>query len=150
MEELMQWGVFGLFIATFLASTVIPSAGTPILIFLLAKGADPIVCISVATIGNWVGAVLIYYLGYQCRWDILEKYFKIKQDKLEKANGLVNKYKEWASLLTGVPLIGDRISLVLGIARCHYKSALSYMFVGKLIRYIVLVSLIYSGTLAFN
>jgi membrane protein YqaA with SNARE-associated domain len=54
----MDWielGFIGLFLATFLAATVLPFSSEFVLIALISAGYDPFLCVITATIGNTLG-----------------------------------------------------------------------------------------------
>ena len=80
MEYLEQLGLLGLFIGSFLAATVIPFSSEVLLIALLSAGANITSAIFVATIGNWLGSVVTFYMGYFGKWKWIEKYFKVKHE----------------------------------------------------------------------
>ena len=52
METLIEWGYLGLFIATFLAGSVVPFSSELVLSGLLAAGGDNWLCWLAATTGN--------------------------------------------------------------------------------------------------
>lgn len=64
MEWLLDLGYLGLFLGTFLAGTVLPLSSDVLLIGMLAAKADPAVCLVVAAVGNWLGAMTSYWLGW--------------------------------------------------------------------------------------
>ena len=63
MEWLLNLGYPGLFIGTFLSGTVLPMSSDVLLVGMLAAGADPVACLLLATVGNWLGAMTSYWLG---------------------------------------------------------------------------------------
>ena len=71
MEWLLDLGYLGLFLGTFLAGTVLPLSSDVLLIGMLAAKADPAVCLVVAAVGNWLGAMTSYWLGWYARWEWL-------------------------------------------------------------------------------
>ena len=62
MEWLLDLGYLGLFLGTFLAGTVLPLSSDVLLIGMLAAKADPAVCLVVAAVGNWLGAMTSYWM----------------------------------------------------------------------------------------
>ena len=52
---LSEWGYFGLFIAAFLAGSIIPFSSEAVLGLLLIAGYDSWGCVFSATLGNWLG-----------------------------------------------------------------------------------------------
>lgn len=56
MDFLLEWGYLGLFVGSFLASTIIPFSSEFLLIAMLLAGGNPWACFAAATIGNGLGA----------------------------------------------------------------------------------------------
>ena len=63
MDWLLELGYIGLFVGSFLASTVVPFSADVLLIGMLAAGGSPWVVIAVATIGNFLGGLTSYGIG---------------------------------------------------------------------------------------
>ena len=57
MPDLGAWGLWGLFLGTFLASTVIPFSADVLYITTLLTTSNPWVCLDVAVAGNWLALV---------------------------------------------------------------------------------------------
>lgn len=82
---LSEWGYFGLFIAAFLAGSIIPFSSEAVLGLLLIAGYDSWGCVFSATLGNWLGGVTCYYIGYLGKTEWIHTYLKIPEEKLSKA-----------------------------------------------------------------
>ena len=65
LEFLQLWGVWGLFLGSFLAATVVPFSSDALLVGMLVAGCDPIECLISATIGNWLGGLTSYGINEQ-------------------------------------------------------------------------------------
>ncbi|HBF89468.1 MAG TPA: hypothetical protein DDX39_12580 [Bacteroidales bacterium] len=137
--DFFELGYFGLFLASFLASTVIPFSSEALLGTMIYYKYDAFLCISVATFGNTLGSITSYWLGYLGKWSILEKYVGIKREKIEKFHAKIEKRGSIIALFTWLPIVGDLISVALGFLRVNFKSVLLFTFIGKLLRYIVTV-----------
>ena len=97
MEYFTDLGYLGLFISCFLAATfIIPFSPEVILGILIVKGFSLPVTIFVATIGNWLGGMTSYFVGRIGDWKKIEKYFKIKK---EKVLAFKIKIDKWGSIL---------------------------------------------------
>ena len=59
-----EFGYLGLFLSAFLAATILPVASEVFLLAMLKLGFDPILCLILATLGNSLGAILNYFIGY--------------------------------------------------------------------------------------
>ena len=80
--EWLELGYFGLFLATFLAATVVPFSSEAILAAMLYANFDPVACLIVASAGNTLGCVSSYLLGYWGSWSILHKWFRVDEIKI--------------------------------------------------------------------
>jgi membrane protein YqaA with SNARE-associated domain len=137
--EWLELGYFGLFLATFLAATVVPFSSEAILAAMLYAGFDPIICVIIATVGNTLGGVSSYFLGYMGSWSILHRWFKVDQSKTERWREKINKYGSFMALLCWLPLIGDLIAIALGVFRATMVPVFVFMTLGKASRYVVLI-----------
>ncbi|MGX8712623.1 MAG: YqaA family protein [bacterium] len=129
-------GLFGLFLACLLAATILPFSSEAIVAGAMALGYDRWIIVLVATLGNTAGGMISFYMGWICKWEWLEKYFKIKRSKLESFRSHIEKYGVWAALLTWLPIVGDPLAIAMGFMRLNPLWTLIIMFVGKLVRYI--------------
>ena len=106
---LAVYGYAGLFITSFLASTVLPLGSEALLLLLINKGYEPIVVIMVASVGNYCGACTTYYIGLVGRKDIIEKHMVSSQQHLINAeNGSLSTVH--IPCFYPVPVIGDAIT----------------------------------------
>ncbi|MBT7528632.1 MAG: hypothetical protein HN660_04000 [Flavobacteriaceae bacterium] len=96
METFVEWGYIGLFIASFLGATIIPFSSELVFSLLIIKGYDFNLSLLVATTGNWLGGLSSYFLGRLGKWSTLEKYFRLKKEKIVKFKTNIDK---WGSLL---------------------------------------------------
>ncbi|GAB1417121.1 YqaA family protein [Paludibacter sp.] len=137
MEGLIEFGYLGLFIAAFLAATVLPFSSEVVFSALVFGGLDPWTCVIVATIGNWLGGMSCYYLGRIGKIEWIEKYLRIKKEKLDKWLTKIQKHGDWFAFLSFLPGIGDAIAVAAGFFRCNVWIVTLAMLAGKFIRYIV-------------
>lgn len=137
MDSLIDLGYLGLFIGSFLASTVIPMSADVLLIGILALGGNVWACLVIATLGNWLGGLTSYWIGWIGKWEWIEKWLKVKQEQLEKQKEKVDKYGSLLALLTWLPLIGDLFALALGFYKINPRTSAFYMLVGRFARFLV-------------
>ena len=142
---LEQLGLFGLFLGCMLSATVVPFASEALLAGALLMGYGKWAVTLVATLGNTTGGMISYLMGWLCKWEWLEKYFRVKREKLERMRDRVAKYGAWAALLTWLPFVGDLIAIAMGLMRVNPWWTLLLMFIGKLARYLAA-----TGLLAFT
>ncbi len=143
MENLLEFGYLGLFIGAFLAATLIPFSSDVLLVGLLAAGGDPVISIVVATLGNWLGGMTSYWLGWLGKWEWLERWFGINRQKLESQKQRVDRYGSLLAFFTWVPLVGDVMAVALGFYRTDFKKTALFMFFGKGARFVMWAALFY-------
>ncbi len=143
MESLVEYGYIGLFIGAFLAATVIPFSSDALMVALLAVGGDPFVCVTVATLGNWLGGLSSYGLGYLGKWSWIEKYLKVKEETLVKQKKRVDKYGASLAFFSWLPGIGDVLALALGFYKVSFKKSAVFMLIGKGARFVMWAVLFY-------
>lgn len=136
IDLLQQWGVLGLFLGSFLAATVVPFSSDVLLVAALAAGCDPVACIVSATVGNWLGGMSSYLLGWLGRWEWLERWLHVKRETLERQQARVTRWGVWLALLTWVPIIGDIFAIALGFYRVAPLRCAIFILIGKAVRYL--------------
>ena len=137
MEALLDYGLLGLFLGSFLAATVVPFSSDVLVIGMLALGFDPVVTVAVATLGNWLGGLTSYYVGWLGKLEWLERWFRVKRETIERQQERVKRWGAWLALLTWVPFIGDVFAVVLGFYKVRFLPSAFWMLVGKCGRFIV-------------
>ena len=134
-------GYLGLFIAGFLAATILPFSSEGLLAVALLNGFDPIICLIIITSGNWIGSITTYGIGYLGKIDWIENYFKISREKIEKTKSYLIKYGTLLALFAWVPIIGDVFALTLGYFKINFILTALFMLIGKFFRYLLIVFL---------
>ena len=145
MEGFVEWGYLGLFIASFLGATLIPFSSELVFSLLIIKGYDFNLSLLVATTGNWLGGLSSYFLGRLGKWSTLEKYFRLKKEKIVKFKTNIDKWGSLLAFFCWLPVIGDPIAVGLGFFRTNYILVAIWMFIGKFIRYILWALVTYWG-----
>ncbi len=136
-----NYGYFGLFASSFLASTVLPIGSEGVVVLLMLKGFNIASVVVIATIGNYLGACTTYYIGLKGRDKVIEKYLKIDRAQMSKAEKLFKKYGAYALLFTWLPLIGDTITITGGILKFEFRMFSVLVFTGKFLRYLTVAYL---------
>jgi membrane protein YqaA with SNARE-associated domain len=143
MEFLINYGYIGVFIASFLAATVLPFSSEVVLIGVLAAGATMWPCLIAATIGNFLGGMSCYWLGMLGKIEWIEKYLKMKPEKIEKVQKWVEGKGSWIAFFVFLPGVGDFIAVALGFLRANVWMVAISMFAGKALRYWVWAKVTY-------
>ena len=137
MTDLIGLGYLGLFIASFLAATVVPFSSEVVFSAMVFGGLDAWKCVFVATLGNWLGGMTCYYIGRLGKIEWIEKYLRIKKEKMEKFMGKLHRYGDWFAFFSFLPGVGDVIAGASGYFRCRWWIVALSMLLGKFVRYIV-------------
>ena len=139
METFSQLGYFGLLISSFLAATILPLSSEIVLSVLLLNEFDPVNLLIIATIGNVLGALTNYVVGYWGRKIAVQNLLKISKANLEKAEKTFRKYGLFSLFFAWVPVIGDPLTMVAGLIRVNILWFFILVVSGKLIRYVVVI-----------
>ena len=136
--DTISLGFTGLFLLTFLSATILPILSEAFLLAMLAKGFDPMTCLTISTIGNSLGGITNYGIGKLGNLKWLQK-LGINELKLQKYNTKIAKYGSWLALLSWIPLIGDPLVIGLGFFRVSFTKVLILLVLGKFLRYLLIV-----------
>ena len=137
MEFLIEYGYIGVFIAAFLAATVLPFSSEVVLTGVLLAGANYWPCMIAATMGNFLGGMSCYWLG------MLGKVEWIDAAKVYKVQDWIKNKGSWMGFFVFLPGIGDFIAVALGFLRANVWIVALSMFAGKAIRYWVWMEFVY-------
>ncbi len=143
MELFTGWadaGLPALFLACFLAATVLPFSSEALLLAMALGPWGTMPLLLTASIGNTLGGMINYGIGRWIPEGKLMRWFRIKPEKAERWRGLVQRYGVWSALLCWLPVIGDPIAIALGLFRTSTWPVLVLMFIGKASRYAVLIA----------
>ncbi len=132
------WSLLG---SAFLSSTLLPGGSEAVLVYLASEAThSPLTLLSVAAIGNTVGGMTSWGLG----WLIALKYPARGLVKSEHQRA-VGRLQRWGSpllLFSWLPIIGDPLCVAAGWLRLHGLLSLFFIGAGKTARYAVLLYLI--------
>ena len=134
---------WGLFLAAFVAATLLPAQSELALAGLLAAGHKPVwLLVAAATAGNILGSAVNWLLGRCCVRFQDKRWFPVKKEKLNKARTWYRTYGRWSLLLSWAPVIGDPLTLVAGLLREPFASFILIVGLAKLARYLVVAGLV--------
>ena len=136
MDTLIDLGYWGLFIGSFLASTIIPMSADVLLVGVLTLGGNEWLCLGIATIGNWLGGLTSYGIGWIGKWEWIEKWFKIKEEKLIQQKKYIDRYGVWLALFTWLPFVGDLFAIALGFYKIKPFTSALCMLIGRFVRFL--------------
>ena len=139
IQLLIEWGLPGLFISALLAGSIIPFSSELVLVALVKLGLNPTACILAAALGNTAGGMTCYYMGRLGKISWIEKYFKVKKEKVDKMQTFLQGKGALMGFFAFLPFVGEVIAIALGFMRSNVWLTTSSMFAGKLIRYAVML-----------
>lgn len=139
VQILIEWGIPGLFLSAMLAGSIIPFSSELVLVALVKLGLNPTACLIAAALGNTVGGMTCYYVGRLGKISWIEKYFKVKREKIDKMVTFLQGKGALMAFFAFLPAIGEVIAIALGYMRGNVWLTTASMFAGKLIRYILLL-----------
>ncbi len=134
---MFELGYVGIFIASFLAATVVPFSSEVILSGMLAAGYAAFPSLILATLGNWLGGLTSFYLGYLGKEVWIERYLRISKTKIEQFKEFILGKEAWIAFFCWLPLVGDVIAVALGLLHVSPLRVGIGMLIGKAVRYAV-------------
>ncbi|PIE85831.1 MAG: hypothetical protein CSA05_03675 [Bacteroidia bacterium] len=112
------------------------------MLFFAYAGYDITTIVIVATLGNWLGGISSYWLGYLGKWEWIERLLRIKKEKAQRTKNYLQSKGNIMAFFAFLPLVGDIIPLALGLLRTNFYVMAVIMALGKLFRYVVWVFLV--------
>ncbi len=138
----MEWGLVGLFLASFLAATILPFSSEAVLLAMALAGGRFLPLFVVATVGNTLGGLVNYGIGRWLPTDRLVRGLRIDVGRADRWQALVRRRGAVAALLCWLPVVGDPIAIALGLFRAPFPASALFMLLGKAARYGVLLALV--------
>ena len=138
--EMIEGGLWGLFLGSFLAATILPFSSEAILTAAAFGPWSTSTLWIVASLGNWLGGMSCYAIGRMGSPDRIGSWLRMDPTKAQRFETSVKTYGAWLALLTWVPLIGDPLAVALGLGKAKLPAVTVLMFVGKSLRYALLLA----------
>ena len=139
IQLLIDWGYLGLFISALLAGSIIPFSSELVMLALVKVGLSPMLCVLFATLGNTAGGMTCYYMGRLGRVDWIERYLKVKKEKIERTQRFLQGKGALMAFFAFLPFVGEVIAIALGFMRSNQILTAASMLAGKLVRYIAML-----------
>ncbi len=118
--------LWGLFISSFLAATLLPGGSEAVLFAVLRTYPEQApFALALATLGNTLGGMSTYLLARL-----------VPQTTLPQRLELLRRWGSPALLLAWAPLIGDALCAAAGWLRLNWLASLAWMALGKFARYL--------------
>lgn len=131
-----SFSLWSLFFSAFLSSTLLPGSSEALLILYLDQGFDRWMLLLVATIGNTLGGLTSWLLGY---WLIKRYPHSIPERISQRAIDRIQHWGWSVLLFSWLPVIGDPLCVAAGWLKINIVVSLVAIAIGKGIRYGVIV-----------
>lgn len=135
---LTDYGYIGMFVSAFLAGSIFPLSSELVMLGLMAAGLDPWLLVAYGTVGNALGSMFNYWIGSLGRIDWIEKYLHVKKKELDRAQRFLAGRGAWMGFFAFLPVIGEGITIVLGLMRANVVLTAVSVTIGKFARYALL------------
>lgn len=137
---LPQHGLSTVFVVAFISATLLPLGSEPAVFGLIKLNPDMFwPAILVATVGNTLGGVISWWLGWGSR-RVVNRWGHSSSHT--RALIWLEKLGPKACLLSWLPIVGDPLCAVAGWLRMPLWPCTLYMALGKFLRYLFMTSLL--------
>ena len=119
-----------LFAWSFLAATIVPLGSEPALVASVLRGHSIVATVSVATLGNYLGACTTYWLARKAASLLAERPLETT-----RAGRLAQRFGAPAVVLSWVPVLGDAIVAAAGVLKMPFTAFSFWAILGKAARY---------------
>ena len=133
--------LFGLFVAAFVAATVVPFQSEIIFVGLQVAEHVPVVwLVVVASIGNTLGALVNYFIGLGITRFEGKRWFPATPAQMARAEVWFQRWGVWVLLVSWLP-VGDVMTVMAGVMRTPVWLFMLLVGIAKTTRYIGLALL---------
>ena len=138
----MGGALTGLFLAAFIAATLLPAQSEALLAYLVVQSPHSVaLLVAVATLGNVLGSCVNWGLGRFFRHYRDAHWFPVSARQQARAEALYRRYGRASLLLSWVPIIGDPITCVAGLLGEDLRVFVLLVTLAKAGRYCVVASI---------
>ena len=116
---------------SFAAATILPLSSEVPLAFAVHRSGGWLLPVIVATAGNYLGACTTYWLAKYAT----DRAAPVPSRRVANASELITRYGPPALLLSWVPLVGDALVALAGVAHVPFISFSLWTIIGKAARY---------------
>lgn len=132
--------LWGLFVSAFISSTIAPGGSEAVVAYMVAEKIQPVLWIvSVATVGNTLGALTTWWLG-----DLAASKYpaeSVLDKNKRRALNWVKRWGNWSLLFSWLPVVGDALCFAAGWLKLPLFFSITLIFIGKLVRYLMVAYL---------
>ena len=126
--------------ACFLSATLLPFTSEGVLVAFLLAGADPLVSLIIASLGNTMGGTTNYFIGKILDPQKVRSRI-INPKRFDQFVKCGNQYGSYLGLVSWLPIIGDPLILIAGFLRVRIFPLTVWMLLSKTARYAIIIIL---------
>lgn len=130
-----------LFFSGFLAATLLPALSELSVAGLAAQGYSLFWIWFSATVGNTLGACVNWLLGRYFRHLENHPRFPFRPAQMAQAAEHFNRFGKWSLLFAWLPIVGDPLTLIAGVAGTRFRVFLLLVAIGKGLRYAAVIAI---------
>jgi membrane protein YqaA with SNARE-associated domain len=129
-------GLTSVFFISLVSATLLPLGSEPA-VFAVIKANSALFwpTIAVATVGNTMGGMIDYWMGYGAKQAFVK-------ERESRWFGWLRRYGAKTMLLAWLPGIGDPICTLAGWLKLPFWQSVYYMAIGKFLRYVTMTTLL--------
>jgi ABC-type Zn uptake system ZnuABC Zn-binding protein ZnuA/membrane protein YqaA with SNARE-associated domain len=139
IQFLISYGYWGMLLSAFIAGSILPFSSEAVMWGLLAAGLHPWPLIIYGSIGNVLGGLFNYGIGRMGKLEWIEKYLHVKKKELDRAERFMAGRGAWMGIFAALPVLGDAITIALGLMRANFPISFISMTISKTVRYVILI-----------
>jgi membrane protein YqaA with SNARE-associated domain len=131
-----------MFLAAMFAATILPFSSEVVLAGLLTSGLMPLHLLLYASVGNILGAIFNYFLGYRFGKKIALSVLRMSAKQFARSQMIFERWGKWSLFLCWVPVIGDPLTLLSGVLRTNKVFFICVVSIAKTLRYAAIMFLL--------
>lgn len=141
-EIILNYGYLGLFVISFLAATLLVFPSEILVAMMPGLGYNVWLVLIFASVGNFLGALVNYYVGKQGSRFVFSRFITIDPKKMERAQARFNRWGAPVLFFTWVPFVGDPLAVVGGVMEVDLRTFTVWVLSGKILRYVPILGLV--------
>jgi len=138
----LSLGYPGVFLVSFIASTLIPFSNEVVVAAMPALGYDIWATAIWATGGGYLGSLMNYLVGKKGTDFVFARWITIKPERWQQAERIFQRWGNWALFFVWLPVIGDPLAIVAGAFKIEWRLFSFWVITGKFLRFIALLGIV--------
>ncbi|AXH08434.1 hypothetical protein CP960_11060 [Malaciobacter halophilus] len=127
-----------LFFVSFISATLFPLGSEALLVLNINQNYNIYLLLFFATIGNSLGSLVNYFLGYKGE-SYLENRKILDKKRIDKYKKYFDKYGVYCLLFSWAPIVGDPLTFIAGVLKYDLKKFIFLVLLAKFLRYLFIV-----------